>query len=187
DLLGGADLAAWFAWRFPGYHVVYGPTEGDRQGNLLLSRYRTAAEGSLRFPRLAADEQRGLTWVRVPTAGGDFTFIVTHFSAWKDEEADRMGQAEGILAFWRGQPHTAVAGDLNQTPDGPPIRCLTDGGLADLAAAAGLGGKPTFSSRRPSRRIDYLFGSADLQVTHAGVPESAASDHLPVVVAVRLP
>lgn len=186
DVMGGADLAAYLAWRLPEYHVVYGATNGDRQGNLLLSRYPIIAQGSLRFPRLVAGEQRGLTWVRIPAVAGDLTFAVTHFSAWADEGADRMAQAEGVLAFWRQRPRTLVAGDFNETPGGPAIERLRAGGLTDLAAAAGKGGEPTFPALRPSRRIDYIWASPDVLAVSAEVPAVTASDHRPVLAAVEI-
>ena len=80
-----------------------------------------------------------------------------------------------------------IGGDLNATPDERAMRWLADrywdvwAAVAPRHAAGGSGG--TFPALDPSARIDYLFASAGLRVTSAGVPVRAAeaSDHLPVV------
>jgi endonuclease/exonuclease/phosphatase family metal-dependent hydrolase len=186
DVLGGADLAAWLQWRLPAYHLVYGATSGDRQGNLLLSRYPMAETGVIHYPKRVAGERRGLTWARIPTQNGDLLFAVTHFSAWADEEPDRLGQAGDLLAFWGRRPRTLVAGDLNCTPDTPAIQRLRDGGFTDLPAAIGLGAAPTFPAGRPAEHIDYLWSSPDISPVTGAIPATTASDHRPVVVEVQL-
>jgi endonuclease/exonuclease/phosphatase family metal-dependent hydrolase len=75
-----------------------------------------------------------------------------------------------------------VAGDLNELPGGPTWLALEARGLDDAGAADG---RPTFSPRRPRRRLDVvLAGGRLVGRAHRLDHELAAraSDHFPVVV-----
>jgi endonuclease/exonuclease/phosphatase family metal-dependent hydrolase len=90
----------------------------------------------------------------------------------------------GCAAF--GTPYLLV-GDLNETPDGPVWARLAAEGLVDLGADAG----PTFPSRAPERRIDGALATPGLAarvlpLTAAKEDLAAASDHLPLLVELRL-
>jgi endonuclease/exonuclease/phosphatase family metal-dependent hydrolase len=76
-------------------------------------------------------------------------------------------------------------GDLNEEPGGPTWARLTSG-LVDAVAAP----RPTFTARRPRRRLDAVLVSPGLRVTGSAVRRDdvtrRASDHLPVVVDLAL-
>ncbi len=61
--------------------------------------------------------------------------------------------------------------------------CRPDGSWVE----AGRGDGFTANARDPRYRIDYVFHTADLEASDAGVIRSEASDHFPVVVDLRLP
>jgi endonuclease/exonuclease/phosphatase family metal-dependent hydrolase len=182
---GGADLFAWLRWRFPQYRAVYGPMNGALWGNAILSRHRISDQGSVRFPIRESKFRRGLTWVTLPTSQGEFLVIATHFANEEDAEADRLGQAGDVLAFWGTRPRTIVLGDLNAGPDSAPVIRLLAAGLRDALAPHGLGAAPTYPSPNPTERIDYVFVSADIEPLTGSIPRTTASDHLPVVVQIR--
>ncbi len=71
-----------------------------------------------------------------------------------------------------------LGGDLNEDPLGSAATTL-----GDLYRDAGLeGGRPTFPSREPRSRIDYLFASPGISIDRFWTGDSRElSDHLPVV------
>lgn len=89
-----------------------------------------------------------------------------------------------------------VAGDLNERPGGPAFRRLA-GQFQDGWAVAPWGGEHTSESRRPHQRIDAVLAGPALEVLGCGVPVGlpgvsdadlvAATDHLPVLAALRVP
>lgn len=186
NFTGGADLVSWLRWRFPGYHVRYGKTEGDLVGNILLSRWPILEEGWELYEMKVSALQRGLIWARIPTERGDLLFVKTHLSAWRTEEADRINQAEHLLAFWNQEPRFILVGDLNSRPGTEPLRRLEQGGLVDLPGALGMGQSPTFPAGQPRVRLDYVFSAPAVEPVQAEIPETLASDHRPVVVRIRL-
>lgn len=183
---GGADLFAWLRWRFPAYRAVYGPINGDLWGNALLSRRPLTAHGSQRFPLRESPFQRGLTWASLPTPAGDVLVIATHFAHEETAESDRLEQAGDVLAFWRSRPRTILMGDFNAEPDSAPVTRLQASGLRDALTPSGLDAAPTYPSPAPSRRIDYVLVSDDVEPVAGTIPHTTASDHLPLVVQIRL-
>lgn len=100
----------------------------------------------------------------------------------------RGRELEQILQRCRsfGTPYL-LAGDLNEEPDGPVWKRLAEEGLTDLGADAG----PTFSSTNPHKRIDGAHVTPPLQgriLPTPAAPEdlAAASDHLPMLIEIRL-
>ncbi|GLW97988.1 endonuclease/exonuclease/phosphatase family protein [Microtetraspora sp. NBRC 16547] len=77
-----------------------------------------------------------------------------------------------------------LAGDLNTTPDDPEMRILSAAGVSDPLLA--LGNPPTSPAEAPEERIDHVLISPGLQAVEARVPRVPFSDHLPVVVRLRL-
>jgi endonuclease/exonuclease/phosphatase family metal-dependent hydrolase len=183
---GGADLFAWLRWRFPEYTAVYGPMNGALWGNAILVRHPVSGQGSVRFPLRESPFQRGLTWVTLPAPPGELLIVATHFAHEDTADADRLEQAGDLLAFWRGRPRTIVMGDFNAVPGSAPITRLEASGLRDALAPFGLASAPTYPSPAPRERIDYVFLSGDLEPVAASIPRTTASDHLPVVVRIRL-
>ncbi|WP_410016889.1 endonuclease/exonuclease/phosphatase family protein [Streptomyces sp. PU10] len=95
-----------------------------------------------------------------------------------------------------GVPHAVAGGDLNERPGGRTFRRLGDG-LRDCWTAAPWGGEYTFPATAPDRRIDAVFVTEGVEVLGCGVPSGlpgvaeddlrAATDHLPVLTALRVP
>lgn len=142
-----------------------------RTGYVLLSKR----------PRL---HQRAVCLAAVEIAGQRFTVASVHCSLDQDE---RRVHAAEILAAVRDWPDPLIlAGDINESADGPLWRALVDSGLQDAGAAANV---PTSTARAPRRRIDGIFVHPRLEVVSCEVPTPAevtrASDHLPVLAEVR--
>lgn len=78
-----------------------------------------------------------------------------------------------------------VAGDFNDTPDGPTVAALTDAGFADPSSSIRDGGAATFED---GRWIDYVFMKPMLRPTAGlvafdGTEQPRVSDHAGVVLA----
>jgi endonuclease/exonuclease/phosphatase family metal-dependent hydrolase len=181
---GGVDFVAYLRRRLPQYQVVFGATREDVSGNAILSRYPVLSTGRLAFPLRRDRTARGLIWVTVPTVAGNLVFASTHLAGYRDQ--DREAQTEEVLRFWDRRPRTAIAGDLNFTPDDEPAAMVRAAGLIDAAAAAGPGEQPTFRSNRPFRRLDYVWTTQDMETVSASVPPVVLSDHLPLEVTLRI-
>ncbi|WP_433349552.1 endonuclease/exonuclease/phosphatase family protein [Microtetraspora malaysiensis] len=122
----------------------------------------------------------------VLTVGGTEVGIVnTHLQA-PPGQAPEAATIVRALAQPRGGTARPVllAGDLNTTPDDPAMRVLTAAGLSDPLLA--LGDPPTSPADAPTERIDHVLLSPGLRAVEARVPRVPFSDHLPIVVRLRL-
>lgn len=84
----------------------------------------------------------------------------------------------GRLADWAGD--FIIAGDFNSTPGLPAYNRIAE------RATRSTSGEPTYPSNEPSLSIDHVFHSKELELQHAQVVHSPASDHLPTLVILRL-
>ncbi|MEU6475647.1 endonuclease/exonuclease/phosphatase family protein [Streptomyces sp. NPDC047017] len=139
--------------------------------------------------------RRGLATAVVRFGGARLGVLGCHLSLDQDERYRQSGLLLDRLARM-GVEHAVVGGDLNEGPEGPAFRRLADR-LQDGWATAPRGGEHTWTASAPHRRIDALFATAGVEVLgcgvplgHPGVSESdlrAATDHLPVLAALRVP
>ena len=122
--------------------------------------------------------------VRTPS-GARVVVLVNHlkskgFGVQAENNARRRAQAEAIAKIYRrlrksGQRHVAVVGDMNDTPESPPLEPLLKGtDLRDIFEHPNFvpDGRPgTFGNGAKSSKIDYLLLSPALynSVTAAGV------------------
>ncbi|MDT0166905.1 endonuclease/exonuclease/phosphatase family protein [Actinotalea sp. AC32] len=103
-------------------------------------------------------------------------------------DAERASHLVRLLHLVRssGASGVVVAGDLNEEPGGLVRRALALH-LHDATSAAG----PTFPAARPRRRIDAVLVGRGLVASGArrldGEEARRASDHLPLLVEVRVP
>jgi len=109
---------------------------------------------------------------------------------------ERMQQVETLLGpDWLGhtdcRPPAVLCGDFNALPNSRVYRKLC-GRLQDAQVCLN-GHRPqrTFFSHYPLGRIDYVFYHGEIEVVGIEVPRSEmirrASDHLPLIVEVKLP
>ncbi|MEU3775239.1 endonuclease/exonuclease/phosphatase family protein [Streptomyces sp. NPDC032472] len=166
-------------------------------GPLLLCSLRAFVERTedVLLPLTPGLHRRGFATAVVRFGGVRVAVVSVHLSL---DRAERLAQAEQLLARVgeADAPYTIVAGDINETPDGPAFRLLA-GALQDCRTVAPWGGEHTFVRSGPPRRIDAIFASAGVEVLGCGVPQgldgitpadlAAATDHLPVLSTLRLP
>jgi endonuclease/exonuclease/phosphatase family metal-dependent hydrolase len=121
-------------------------------------------------------ERRGLLCVAISTSKGDLQICCTHWGLGQEE---RMHQAAAAAAWIKKQEGDVIlCGDLNEGPEGPAVRrLLTDAPLYDAGEASDL---PTYPAINPTARIDYCFCTPGVRVFQTVVPQTEASDHLPI-------
>lgn len=153
--------------------VAHGPS---RTTALLLRRGTPvdAARGQA-LPWRPGQVPRGYCVART----GGVTLAVVHLPLGARE---RLAHLDRVLLDLVTEPGPyLVMGDLNEEPGGPTWARLTSG-LVDAVGSP----VPTFTARRPRRRLDAVLVSPGLRVTGSVVRRDdvtrRASDHLPVVV-----
>ena len=185
-LLGGNDLVGYLRWRFPNYGVTYTPVNGELWGLAIMSRSPALAAGGGRFAAEPGAVRYGWTGVLVEFDNARFPFYSVHVTA--DLEGPmgdaRLAQIDELQHLIRGKERVIVAGDFNAHPEDPPIKAMRTS-LIDLGAVAGLAATNTWPAGQPNERIDYIFGKG-MRVMAGAIPPSTASDHLPVVLRLRL-
>ncbi|WP_420710031.1 endonuclease/exonuclease/phosphatase family protein [Streptomyces sp. NRRL S-340] len=139
--------------------------------------------------------RRGFATAVVRFGGARLGVLGCHLSLDKEERYAQSGMLLDRMAGM-GVEHAVVGGDLNEGPEGPAFRRLA-GALQDGWATAPWGGEHTWTARDPHRRIDALFATRGVEVLGCGVPHGlpsvteadlkAATDHLPVLAALRIP
>jgi len=169
--------------------------EEELYGDAILSRYPMRLRRAAALPGLngRAVEPRGALWVTLDVDGREVQLLNTHLGL---VGAERLRQVEALLtdawlahADCRGP--TILCGDFNALPRSAVCRRLTER-LADAQCSLN-GHRPrhTFFARYPIGRIDHVFVSREFEVVTVEVPRNdltrRASDHLPLVVELRLP
>jgi endonuclease/exonuclease/phosphatase family metal-dependent hydrolase len=141
----------------------------------------------IRFPGARRWYPRGALVARAAVGADAFWVVSVHFGL---GGAERAGQAASLvdLLGTLDSGSVIVGGDLNATPDmGATARIAAT--LHDAWSHAGHGEGSTFPAFAPAARIDYVFVGGDGTIDRAAVGAegaSEASDHLPVVVDLRL-
>lgn len=163
-------------------------------GPLLLCSLRATVERTedVLLPLTPGLHRRGLATAVVRFAGARVGLISCHLSLRKDERYAQAGMVLDRVAAL-GTPHALVAGDLNERPDGPAFtRLATE--LRDGWAVRPWGGEYTSTPADPHQRIDAILATPGIEFLGCGVPPHldptdlrTATDHLPVLAAVRVP
>ncbi|MFF9068581.1 endonuclease/exonuclease/phosphatase family protein [Streptomyces sp. NPDC014891] len=163
-------------------------------GPMLLCSLRATVERTedVLLPLTPGLHRRGLATAVVRFARARVGLISCHLSLRKDERYAQAGMVLDRVAAL-GTPYTLVAGDLNERPDGPAFRRLANE-LRDGWEASPWGGAYTSTPADPHQRIDAILATPGVEFLGCGVPTDldpgdlrAATDHLPVLAAVRVP
>ncbi|GAA2988132.1 endonuclease/exonuclease/phosphatase family protein [Streptomyces fulvorobeus] len=166
-------------------------------GPLLLCSLRATVERTedVLLPLTPGLHRRGFATAVVRIAGTRIGLLSCHLSLQREE---RLAQADSLLERLDAMrvPHALAAGDLNEGPEGRAFTRLA-GRLQDCRAVRPWGGEHTFPPDGPRRRIDAVFATQGVEVLGCGVPWGlagiteadlrAATDHLPVLAALRVP
>ncbi len=166
-------------------------------GPALLCSPRATVERTedVLLPLTPGEHRRGLATAVVRFGGARLGVVSCHLSLRDDERFEQGGMLLDRLAGL-GVEHAITGGDLNERPDGPTFeRLATD--LQDGWATAPWGAEYTWTPHDPYQRIDAIFATKGIEVLGCGVPLGhpgvterdlrAATDHFPVLAALRVP
>jgi endonuclease/exonuclease/phosphatase family metal-dependent hydrolase len=194
---GGVDQARIIAECLQMDHHFY-PTvrlEDELYGDAILTHFPMLLVKAGPLPGLPGRpnlEPRGALWVVITVGNREIQCINTHLGLFPSE---RLRQAEALLSSeWLAHPEcrlpALLCGDFNATP-GSPVCRLMQTRLVDVQSMD-PDKRPmnTFCSRYPVARIDHVYYSLGVEVLDCEVPANelvqVASDHLPLVVTLRL-
>ncbi|CAM5735050.1 endonuclease/exonuclease/phosphatase family protein [Streptomyces fumanus] len=170
---------------------------GTAAGPALLCSLRATVERTedVLLPLTPGLHRRGLATAVVRFGAARVGVLSCHLSLQKDERYEQSGMVLEKLAGLDA-PHAVAGGDLNERPDGPAFRRIAKD-LQDCWATAPWGGEHTSTPADPHQRIDAVFATPGIEVLGCGVPLGlpgvreddlrAATDHLPVLAALRIP
>ncbi|MFS4095460.1 endonuclease/exonuclease/phosphatase family protein [Streptomyces sp. AF1A] len=166
-------------------------------GPAILCSLRATVERTedVLLPRTPGLDRRGLATAVVRFGAARLGVVSCHLSL---QGAERHEQGRMLLdrLAGLGVEHAVAGGDLNEGPGGRTFRLLAER-LQDCRAVAPWGGEETWPHSEPPRRIDAIFATKGIEVLGCGVPLdhpgvtrpdlAAATDHLPVLAALRVP
>ncbi|GAA2727927.1 endonuclease/exonuclease/phosphatase family protein [Streptomyces nogalater] len=170
---------------------------GTAAGPAILCGLRATVERTedILLPLTPGLHRRGFATAVVRFGGARLGVLSCHLSLQQEERYEQGGMLLDRLAGL-GVEHAVAGGDLNERPDGRTFRRLA-AGLTDCRTAAPWGGEFTSTPADPHQRIDAIFATKGIEVLGCGVPLDqpgvreadlrAASDHLPVLAALRVP
>jgi endonuclease/exonuclease/phosphatase family metal-dependent hydrolase len=157
------------------------PYEGGEYGQAVLSKWPIGKVTIHWLPGEPDREQRIAAAAEIEMDGRALVFATTHLhhnnAMFRQQQAAVLNEKLGSLPT-----PVIVAGDLNATPDSPPLELLRS-----VWSNATEGDQPrlSFPADRPERQLDYVLfrpSSAMRVVSHEVIDEAVASDHRPVLV-----
>jgi endonuclease/exonuclease/phosphatase family metal-dependent hydrolase len=182
---GGMDMLSWLSQRL-GMEYVWGPTADPQWGLAVFSRYPIVRSELIPLPPDDILLLRGHILAEIDVDGQILTVIDTHFSEKDDQDEVRAIQSSAILSTWNNLHATVIMGDLNARPDSLAVELLLEAGLIDISREIGEQPTYTYYAANPDHQIDYIFVTPDLGYSDFSIPQTTASDHLPLVTTVIL-
>ncbi|MEV0123314.1 endonuclease/exonuclease/phosphatase family protein [Streptomyces sp. NPDC050703] len=204
DVVCVQEAPRFFRWRKAAARLarssglVYVSGGATASGPMILCSLRAHVEHTedVLLPRTPGLHQRGfatavLRWGRAARLG----VLSCHLSI---DERERYEQGRLLLERLSALdvPHAVAGGDVNDRPDGRTFGLLA-GALQDGWATRPWGREHTTRLGDPLQRIDAVFATRGVEVLGCGVPMGlagvheedlrAATDHLPVLAALRVP
>ncbi|MBZ0255882.1 endonuclease/exonuclease/phosphatase family protein [bacterium] len=154
--------------------------QGGEYGNAILSRFPILASKNHHYKMLREGEQRGLLQAKIEIEGKPLLFLATHID-YRPDNAERLSNVQEIIQFADEHKDIPIilCGDFNDTPNSEVHLRLKER-FSDAWESAGGGDGFTYSSVKPSKRIDFVFVTDSVHVKHAKVLTTEASDHLPL-------
>ncbi|GHB36609.1 hypothetical protein GCM10010331_25040 [Streptomyces xanthochromogenes] len=203
DVVCVQEAPRFFRWRKAAARLarasglVYVSGGATASGPMILSSLRAHVERTedVLLPRTPGLHQRGFATAVLRFGRARLGVLSCHLSV---EDWERYGQGRLLLDQLSAMdvPYAVAAGDLNDRPDGRTFGLLADA-LQDGWATKPWGREHTTRLGDPLQRIDVVLASEGVEVLGCGVPMGlprvserdlrAATDHLPVLAALRVP
>jgi endonuclease/exonuclease/phosphatase family metal-dependent hydrolase len=167
------------------------PGDPNRQhGTAILSRFPIYEEKNQRMARkvnanLSLIQAPGFADVKVEVGKTPVHVYVTHLDD-RSDPAVRTKQVDDMVRIIEKDTGTQMLlGDLNAPSTAPELRPLWN-----LFQDATVSCKPscnTYPADKPTRRMDYVLVTPDIQVMAARTLPTTASDHRPFILQIALP
>ena len=159
---------------------------GGEYGNAILTRFPVRSWTNEHLTKLGAVEQRGLLQATIEIQGTLIRVACTHLDSSR-ENAERLHQVSQLKELLSNGTPLLLGGDFNATPQSMVHRQLQEKWI-DLWPLVSEGPGHTIPAQDPTRRIDYVWiePNSVLRPKRAWVPQSLASDHLPIIIEFRL-
>jgi endonuclease/exonuclease/phosphatase family metal-dependent hydrolase len=162
--------------------------QGGEYGNAVLTRFPVKQSTNLHYRMLRPGEQRGIIQLTLDVHGREVLFMNTHidYRADDSERWSNVSEIENVLQRHQKTP-IIMCGDFNDTPGSRVHQRLSES-LIDVWQRVGVGAGLTIPPVNPRKRIDYIWLSKDglIEPLRVWVPQTEASDHLPVVAELKL-
>ncbi|WP_405766984.1 endonuclease/exonuclease/phosphatase family protein [Streptomyces sp. NBC_01538] len=203
DLVLIQEAPRFFRWRKKLAHLAAASGQvllsggAPAAGPALLCSLRATVERTedVLLPLTPGQHRRGFATAVVRFGGARLGVLSCHLSLHEEERYEQSGLLLDRLAAL-DVPHAVAGGDLNEHPTGRGFRRLaTD--LQDCWATAPWGTEYSSTPTDPHQRIDAILATPGVEVLGCGVPVGhpgvstsdlrAATDHLPVLAALRVP
>jgi endonuclease/exonuclease/phosphatase family metal-dependent hydrolase len=184
---GSLDMMTWLSHRLD-MPYIFAPAADPIWGNAILSRYPIEEVDLGALPRGPAAMKRGYVQVIIDYGAPESVRIIgTHLHHVDTDTAIRIPQVDILMDVWDGTERTLIMGDMNARPGEDDIVRYTEAGLLDVYSETGSEDSLTFISSDPYELIDWIFASDDVVFLDFHIPQTTASDHLPLVTTVELP
>ena len=159
------------------------PYQGGEYGNAILTRFTVKSWTNSYYKMLRPGEQRGLLQLVLDVHGSELVFMNTHID-YRGDDSERLMNIPELhtLAKGYGGRPMIVCGDFNDTPGSRTYLKMKEQ-FRDTWELIGKGDGLSYPAEKPNKRIDYIWLSQDaaLEPLKAWIPQTDASDHLPVV------
>ncbi len=172
-------------------HFVFGKNidyQGGDYGNAILSKWPITKWKNHHYKMLREGEQRGLLIAEFKPNAPNLVFMSTHLD-YRKENAERLSNVSEMISIAKSYNDRLViiAGDFNDFPQSK-VWDKMSGFFSDVWSMVGKGKGFTFSSTKPRSRIDYIWINRpqSAKPVKYEIPPSQASDHLPLVVKLKL-
>ena len=163
--------------------------QGGEYGNAVLTRFPILMATNTHYQMLEPKEQRGVIQLVLWINGKRLLFLDTHLDFRETEEGEKerllhVATMKELIAA-HGSIPVIVCGDFNSTPNSGTHVAMKKF-MQDSWELKGKGAGLTIPPEKPRTRIDYIWVSDDVKVNNVWVPQTEASDHLPVAGEFRL-
>lgn len=181
-----AELAALTGMKI--YFNVNLHYQGGEYGNAVLTRFPILMQTNTHYRMIRPDEHRGIIQMILDVKGRKLLFMATHID-YRPDDTERLlnaAQIGEIIQQYQGLP-MVMCGDFNSNPDSNTHKKVSEM-FTDVWEVVGQGQGLTYSSVEPQSRIDYIWISKEgkLRPLKAWVPQTKASDHMPLVADLEL-
>lgn len=145
-------------------------------GNALISRFPIVSAETIIVPdpdpKTGTDYYETRCLLKAKLSNGA-TILVIHFGLNPDEQENAVRTVVENL-----EPEKCILmGDFNVKPEDALLAPIRER-MKDTADMF-IGPMLSFPSDRPTRKIDYIFVSPDIEIVSAAIPPIVASDHRP--------